>query len=232
MACHALLVQIGVLGATGPAGRGIAARLASLGYEVLAGSRALERSESAVLALQEKWGNKVKTLFPVDNDSAANCEMVIVATNWEAAVDTTILYSSALAGRTVIAMANGLEKVGQEFRPVIPPEGSLSAAIQAAAPEAKVVAAFQHIPASTFAALDKKMEGDVVVCGDDDDARNVVLDLVASMPDLRGFDAGSLVNAVGIETFAADLLSINLRHKGKGTLRFLGLKGYLPEANR
>ena len=76
------------------------------------------------------------------------------------------------------------------------------------------------------------MEGDVVVCGDDDDARNVVLDLVASMPDLRGFDAGSLVNAVGIETFAADLLSINLRHKGKGTLRFLGLEGYLPEANR
>jgi hypothetical protein len=51
-----------------------------------------------------------------------------------------------------------------------------------------------------------------------------VLDLVYAMPNLRGLDGGSLANAVGIEAFAAVLLSINLRYKGKGTLRLLGVE--------
>jgi hypothetical protein len=64
----------------------------------------------------------------------------------------------------------------------------------------------------------------VIVCGDDEGARGAVLDLVHEMVNLRGFDGGSLANAVGIETFAALLLSINMRYKGKGTLRLLGLE--------
>ncbi len=228
MACHSFTMRIGVLGATGPAGQGLAARLASLGYEVWAGSRDVDRSSSAVAALTEKWGSRLASLQPTDNETAAECDLVVVATNWEAAVETAALHASALADRTVVAMANGMEKVGREFHPVIPVEGSVSAAIQAAAPLAKVVAAFQHIPASVFAAIDQDMEGDVVVCGDDDDARTTVLELVASMPNLRAFDAGSLINAIGIETFAAALLSINIRQKGKGTLKFLGVEGYAP----
>lgn len=222
------MMRIGVLGATGPAGQGIAARLASLGYEVWAGSRDIDRSSATVAELTEKWGERLASLRPVDNQTATECDLVIIATNWEAAVDTAVLHADALAGRIVIAMANGLEKVGREFHPVIPDEGSLSAAIQAAAPSAKVVAAFQHIPASSFAALDQEMDGDVVVCGDDNDARTAVLELVAAMPNLRAFDAGSLINAIGIETFAAALLSINIRQKGKGTLKFLGVEGYVP----
>jgi hypothetical protein len=55
-----------------------------------------------------------------------------------------------------------------------------------------------------------------------------VLDLVTGIPDLRAFDGGSLVNAVGLEAFAAVLLTVNLRHKGKGALRLLGVEGYRP----
>jgi predicted dinucleotide-binding enzyme len=65
-----------------------------------------------------------------------------------------------------------------------------------------------------------------IACGDDDDARTAVMELIIGIPDLRAFDGGSLVNAVGIEAFAAMLLTINLRHRGKAALRLLGVEGY------
>jgi NADPH-dependent F420 reductase len=216
-------MEIGVLGATGPAGRGLAARLASLGHDVLAGSRDAARSAKTVASLRERWDDRVSRLRAVTNDEAAAArDLVIVATTWEAAVPTARAHAPALAGKVVICMANGLERVDDEFRPVLPDEGSVAAAVQAAAPDAKVVAAFQHVPAAAFAALDRPLEGDVILCGDDADARDAVARLIAGIPDLRAFDGGSLANAVGIEAFAALLLSVNLRHKGMGTLRLAG----------
>ena len=70
----------------------------------------------------------------------------------------------------------------------------------------------------------------MIVCADDDGARTTVLDLVAQIPDLRGFDGGSLANAVGIEAFAAVLLTINVRHKGKASLRLVGAEPRPPTA--
>jgi len=219
-------MQIGVLGGTGPAGSGLAARLASLGHDVVAGSRDPAKADAVVGEIHERWGDRVATLRGGANADAATCDLVVLATVWDGLVDTAAEFADALAGRPVVAMGNGLVKVGREFHPVLPAEGSISQAVQAAAPDAKVVAAFQHVPAAAFADLDHPLESDVVVCSDHDDARETVLDLVAAMPSLRAFDAGSLLHAVGIESFAAVLLSLNIRHKGKGTLRFLGLEGY------
>lgn len=220
--------SIGVLGATGPAGRGLAARLASVGHDVVAGSRDESRSEAVVSELRDQWGPRVDSLSAGTNAAAATADLVVIATTWEAAVPTAAEFAATLAGKPVIAMANGLEKVGREFHPILPPEGSISQAVQAAAPAAHVVAAFHLVPAAALADLDTPLESDVIVVGDDDPARTAVLDLVVGIPDLRAFDGGSLVNAVGIEAFAALLISLNLRHKGKGTLRLLGLEGYQP----
>ena len=219
-------MEIGVLGGTGPAGRGLAARLASLGHDVVVGSRDPVRADAVVSEVVDRWGDRVAGLRGGANADAATCGLVVLATVWDGLVDTAAEYAEVLAGRTVIAMGNGLVKVGREFHPVLPAEGSISQAVQAVAPAAKVVAAFQHVPAAAFADLDQPLESDVVVCSDHDDARETVLDLVASMPNLRAFDAGSLLHAVGIESFAAVLLSLNVRHRGKGTLRFLGLEGH------
>ena len=215
-------MEIGVLGATGPAGKGLVARLASGGDEVIAGSRDAAKSAAVVDALREKWGDRVATLRPGTNADAAAAGLVIIATTWEAAIETAAAHAEALAGKVVVCMANGLEKVGDEFRAVLPDEGSLAEAVQAAAPGAKVVAAFQHVPATAFARLDEPLHSDIIVCGDDDDARSTVMELVESIPELRAFDGGSLANALGIEAFAALLLSVNLRHKGKGTLQLAG----------
>jgi NADPH-dependent F420 reductase len=221
-------MNIGVLGATGPAGRGLAARLASVGHTVVAGSRDESRSEAVVSELRDEWGPRVDGLSAGANADAAKADLVAIATTWEAAVPTAAEFADVLAGKPVIAMANGLDKVGREFHPILPPEGSISQAVQAAAPAAHVVAAFHLVPAAALADLDTPLESDVIVVGDDDPARTAVLDLVVGIPDLRAFDGGSLVNAVGIEAFAALLISLNLRHKGKGTLRLLGLEGYQP----
>lgn len=216
-------MEIGVLGATGPAGRGIAARLASVGHDVVAGSRDAARSAKTVASLRERWGDKVAALRSGTNsDAAAAADAVIVATTWEAAVATAREHAAALAGKVTVSMANGLERVGDEFRAVLPQSGSLAEAVQAAAPEARVVAAFQHVPAAAFAALDRPVIGDVLTCSDDEEARASVLGLVDDIPDLRGFDAGSLANALGLETVAAALLTVNLRHGGRGVLHLSG----------
>lgn len=223
-------MKIGVLGATGPAGGGLAARLASVGYDVIAGSRDPVRAEAAVRKMRERWGDRVGRLEPGSNADAAAAEFIVVGTQWEAAVPTATQHADALSGKVVIAMANGLTKVDREFRPLLPEEGSLAMALQAAVPEARVSAALQHVPATALADLDHAIDSDVIVCADDDAARTTVLNLVAKIPDVRGFDGGSLANAVGIEAFAAVLLTINLRHKGKASLRLVGVEPRPPAA--
>src|SRR5262245_17385344 len=153
-------MKIGVLGATGPAGGGLAARLASIGYEVIAGSRDSARAEAAVAKLRGQWGDRVGGLEAGGNADAANGDLVVVATQWEAAVPTAAQHADALTGKVVIAMANGLAKHGREFHPVLPEEGSISMAMQAAAPGARVAAAMHLIPASVFGDLDHPIDSE------------------------------------------------------------------------
>jgi NADPH-dependent F420 reductase len=215
-------MKIGVLGGTGPAGRGIAARLASVGHDVTVGSRDQEKSQTVVDELRAQWGDRVDGLTAGTNHDAADADLVVLATVWDAAVATAEAHAGQLAGKAVISMANGLVKEGRQFVPVLSPVGSIAAAVQLAAPDARVVAAFHLVPAAALADLDHHLTSDVLVVGEET-ARNTVLDLVDGIPDLRGLDAGSLANALGIETFSAALLTVNLRHKGEGTLRLEGI---------
>ncbi|MEX2100316.1 MAG: NADPH-dependent F420 reductase [Acidimicrobiia bacterium] len=217
-------MRIGVLGGTGPAGQGIAVRMADAGHEVIVGSRDRERAAALVDALGERWGDRVRTLEPGDNAQAAEADLVVLATVWDAAVDTAALHAEALAGKTLISMANGLERGLREVRPRLPPEGSISAAVQKVAPAARVVAAFHLIPAAELANLDHELHSDVLVAGDDDDARATVMNLVETMGLLRAFDAGSLANALGIEAFTAALITVNIRHKGQAHIHLEGVE--------
>ena len=212
-----------MLGATGPAGRGVSARLADAGHDVLAGSRQRARAEQLVDELRERWGDRVATARPGINDEAAAArDLVVVATNWEGALETTRAHADQLPGKVVIAMANGLRRVDREFVAVPPEEGSLAVAMQAAAPGARVVAALQHVAAKALGNLEHKLTADVVVCADDDAARRLVIDLLDTIAGVRAFDGGSLANAAGVEAFAAPLLTINVRHGGEYTLRLAG----------
>jgi NADPH-dependent F420 reductase len=217
-------MRIGILGATGPAGRGLAARLASVGHEVAFGSRERAKAEEGVHDLHDEWGEaRLRALRPSDNAEACDAPVVILAVNADAAIATAKTHAARLAGRIVVSMANNLVRNGREFNAVLPPHGSIAAEMQALLWDSKVVTAFHLVPAAEFGELDHEMESDVVVLGDDDDARATLMDITRSIPRLRPLDGGSLHNAVGMETFAAVLLTINIRHKGRASLRLTGV---------
>jgi 8-hydroxy-5-deazaflavin:NADPH oxidoreductase len=217
-------MHVGILGGTGPAGSGLAARLSSVGLDVVIGSRSRERAEEACQAVRDKWPDRSFSLEAGDNLRAAGAELVIVATTWDAAAATVSSVAGRLTGKVVISMANALAKVGDEFEPLVPPRGSVAAHVQAAAPGALVAAAFHHLPARALAMLDRPVESDVLVCSDHRSAYDATAELVDLIPDLRPLDAGSLSNAAPIEAITAVLLQLNVRYKTRAAVRLTGIE--------
>jgi 8-hydroxy-5-deazaflavin:NADPH oxidoreductase len=216
-------MHVGVLGGTGPAGRGLAARLASVGIDVTIGSRSVDRAKQICDDIAQAWPGYDLALAPGDNAAAASADVVVVATPWDAAASTAASVADHLAGKVVISMANALAKVGDEFQPLVPPRGSVAASVQAMIPAARVAAAFHHLPARELGNLDHRIEGDVLICADDPSATEVTAGLVRLIPGLRPLDAGRLSNAAPIEAFAAVLLQLNVRYKTRAAVRLTGI---------
>jgi 8-hydroxy-5-deazaflavin:NADPH oxidoreductase len=158
-----------------------------------------------------------------DNAVAARADVVVVATPWDSAIPTLKPLRELLVGKVVISMANALVKEGREMLALIPPRGSVAAAVQAALPESLVAAAFHHLPASEMENLESGLEADVLVCSDHPDATVVTESLVAMMRGLRPLNAGSLSQAAAIEAFTAVCITLNIRHKAHSTVRMVGL---------
>lgn len=216
-------MNIAVLGGTGPAGRALAARLASVGYEVVIGSRSKERALEVRDELVAKWPGRSLSIDGADNELAAEADVVVVATPWDAAAVTARSVGRQLEGKVVISMANALARVGHEFQPLVPPRGSVAASVQAAVPQAKVAAAFHHLPARELAALDHPIDSDVLICSDHPGATEATAEVVRHIPGLRPLDAGELSNAAPIEAFAAVLLQLNTRYKTRVAIKLTGI---------
>jgi NADPH-dependent F420 reductase len=217
-------MRIGILGGTGPAGSGLAARLASIGYPAVIGSRSKYRAMEACDKLTEKWPRLAELLEAGDNADAANCDMVVIATPWDAAASTAQENEDAMAGKIVISMANALVRVNKEFQPLVPPRGSVAAHVQAAVPRCRVVAAFHHLPATELGLIDEPIDSDVLICGDDPAAVETVSEMVSKFPGCRPLDAGELSNATAIEAFTAVLLQLNVRYKTRVAPKLTGIK--------
>jgi NADPH-dependent F420 reductase len=216
-------VHIGILGGTGPAGNALAARLASVGFDVVVGSRSAERAEQIVADLRAKWPDRQLTISSADNPGAAACEVVAIATPWDAAAPVALSVKEALGGKIVLSMANALTRIAGEFEPLIQPRGSVAAGVQAVLPDSRVVIAFHHIPARDLGDLRHPVDGDVLVCSDHPDATEEVAALVAKVPELRPLDAGPLAMASPIESFTAVLLQLNQIYRTRVSLKFTGL---------
>ncbi|WP_267471342.1 NADPH-dependent F420 reductase [Actinomarinicola tropica] len=216
-------VHIGVLGATGPAGSGLAARLAASGHEVIIGSRSHERAVEVRDELVGRWPDHALVIEAGDNQAAAGAEVVVIATPWDGASTTAASLVEQLDGKVVICMANALTRMGKEFQPLVPPRGSVAGNVQAALPGSRVAAAMHHIPAKELGDLSHPVESDVLVCSDHASATDVTSELIDSMPDMRALDAGSLALAAPIEAFTAVLLQLNVRYKTRAAVKFTGI---------
>ena len=217
------LPSIGYLGGTGPAGSALAARFASVGYPACIGSRTRERGEEVAAELHAKWADRSLPITGGDNALAARSDIIVLATPWDSAATTATALTDQLKGKIVITMANALVRVGREFQPLIPPRGSIAAHVQAAIPGSRVVAAFQHLPATELGALDHDVDSDVLICSDDREATKTVSEMVSRIAGCRPLNAGLLSNALAIEALTAVLLQLNVRYKTRVAPRFTGI---------
>jgi NADPH-dependent F420 reductase len=218
-------MDVGIVGGTGPAGRALGARLASVGLQVVIGSRSADRAREIVDEIHKKWPDRDLPLTSGDNAQAAAAPLVVLATPWDAAAQTAASLRADLSGKVVVSMGNALAKIDGELLAVVPPLGSVAAGVQAAVPEALVSAAFHHLPARSLADLDRPATGDVLVCSDHPEALKATAELISRVPDLRPFDAGSLAAAGPVEAFTAVLLGLNARYKGRATIHLTGIDG-------
>lgn len=216
-------MQIGILGGTGPAGRGIALRAAQAGHEVMLGSRDGARAQAVADGIVAANASLPGSIRGGSNDDAASAELVVVATPWDGAVATVKALEASLRGKVVVSMVNALTKEGREMLPLYPPRGSMAAQIAAALPASKVAAAFHHLPAKDMENLASGLTADVLVCGDDEEARVTTIEFTDSLEGLRGLDAGSLAQASPIEAFTAVCITLNIRHKAHSSLKMVGL---------
>lgn len=216
-------MEIGLLGATGPAGRALAARLAEVGHDVVIGSRSKYRAMEARDTILDKWPDRSLSIRSDDNAGAADAEVVVIATPWDAAAATARSVVDHLHCKVVICMSNAIAQVAGEFQPLVPPRGSVSASVQAEVPDAYVAAALHHVPATELGDLDHEVASDVLVCSDHQRATETVSEIIAKIPGARPLDAGGLSNAMAIEAFTAVLLQLNSRYRTRVALRLTGI---------
>jgi hypothetical protein len=197
--------------------------LAQAGVAVTLGSRDAERAAQVAHDVVSRWPALNLAISGADNEGAAQVDIVVVATPWDSAIATVKALREPLAGKVVISMANALVKEGREMLALVPPRGSVAAAVQAALPESLVSAAFHHLPASETENLESGLEADVLVCSDHASATAATIELIELMQGLRPLDAGSLSQAAAIEAFTAVCITLNIRHKAHSTVRMAGI---------
>lgn len=212
-------LTIGVLGGTGPQGKGLALRWARAGIAVVIGSRSAERAESAAASLRAEAG--VDRVRGLDNAGCAEAaDLVLVAVPWEGHGDLLESLRDQLIGKIVVDCVNplGFDKQGPFALPV--EEGSAAQQAEKLLPESRVTAAFHHVSAVHLADLSiDEMATDVLVLGDDREATDQVRALADAIPGMRGVYGGRLRNAHQVEAFTANLIAINRRYQAHAGIR-------------
>jgi NADPH-dependent F420 reductase len=218
-------MKIAIFGGTGDLGRGLAINFAAAGHEIIVGSRSQERADQAAATLREALPSGSFT--PRENvDAAAEGEMAIVSIPWEGIEATIPPMADALAGKVVVSVVNAMRfgksgAIAEQGETI----GGLSCAhrIQDLAPEAKVVVAYNNLPAAGLQAQ-HHLGADVLVCGKSKAAREAVIELTKGIPGTRALDAGPLANALILEGMTAIIINLNKRYGGEASLAISGLE--------
>ena len=199
---------VAVVGGTGKLGSAIARRLAKAGRTVIIGSRSHESAEAAAAEI----GFGIKGL--ANADAAAAADLVIVTAPFAAQEATLLAIAPHVAGKIVVDTTVPLVPP-KVMRVQLPPEGSAAQRAQKLLGDGvRVTAAFHNVAAHKLA-TDADIGCDVLVFGDDKDARAEVVKLVAATG-LRGIHGGALANAAAAEAMTSILIFINKTYQVDG----------------
>ena len=197
--------MIGIVGGSGDFGRGLAERLRRVGQEVVIGSRT-PRDD-----------------FVSNPEACRSSEVVFLSVPPGGVADMAADLAPDLAGRIVVSVASPIVfrdgKAG-----AAPGELSLAEVTAIAAPEARVVAGFHTVSARALAEPDVPLDEDVLLAGDDAEAKAEVAALADRLVEGRAVDCGRLEVARWLETLTAVLLNVNRRYKTNAGIRVTGLE--------
>ena len=219
--------KIAILGGTGAEGSGLAYRLAEAGENVLIGSRDAARAQETAKRLRERIGGDSQIAGMDNASAAATCDVAILTVPFSGVstllkqlksvwkpgtmvIDTTVPLAAAVGGAATRVLGVWQGSAAEQTKEFLPPGVSLAAA-------------FQNLGAESLAG-NEPVDCDVLVCGDDEKAKQVAFELVSKIRGARPLNGGKLENARIVESLTALLIGLNMRYKVHGAgIRFTGL---------
>lgn len=213
---------IGFIGGTGPQGRGLAARFALAGHPVLLGSRDATRAQDSASELAaEVAGIDVR-----GDENAAVCaaaDLVFVVVPYDAQRKTLEPLAEVIGDKIVVNCVNAMAFDERGPYGLVVEAGSAAEECAQILPRARIVSAFHDISATKLRKVDQPMTEDVLVCGDDREAKDRIIELTGRVSEFRGVDCGVLRLSSAIENLTPVLVSINKRYKVHAGVRVEGL---------
>lgn len=219
------LPVLAILGGTGDLGTGLARRWSQAGYQVIIGSRTLEKAETAAADLRavmtDRGVGEIAVQAMENLDAAEAADIVTVTVPFDHQTSTLEYVRSALQGKILIDVTVPLipPKVA---RVQLPPQGSAGQIAQELlGDDVAVVSAFQNV-AAVHLQEGHGVDCDVLVCGNKREAREQVIALVEAAG-MRGFHAGMINNAAAAEALTSVLIVINKQHGCHAGIRITGV---------
>lgn len=205
-------MRIAVIGGTGSFGRALAKRLLEAGYEVVIGSRDAERAAEIAAELGAHGATNV--------EACEGADLVVLATKAEATLETVDELASAIGEAPVLSVAAELT-----FEPtgILPTPEATSIATRIQARVQGPVIAGMHSLAARNLGRDEASEEDVLVCGDDQEAKTMVLEMAERITAGRAIDCGPLASARALEGLTAIIVNVNKRYKAHAGIRLSGV---------
>jgi NADPH-dependent F420 reductase len=204
-------VKVAVVGGTGDFGLALARLLAEAGEDVVVGSRDAVRAREVA--------EPVGATGATNEEAVSGADFVVLAVKADAALDTATALAAAIGRTPTLSVASELVFTKSGVKPRVS-EQSLAEEL-AQILEGPVVAGLHSLAASTLAK--GPADGDALVCGDDDEAKRLALELAAKVVTGRALDAGPLASARALEGMTAVIVNLNRRYKGHAGLRVTGL---------
>jgi NADPH-dependent F420 reductase len=211
-------LNVAIVGGTGNLGSALALRLGAPGVKVIIGSRDAQKAQTVVETLKPKM--RAGELQGMTNQQAVqDANFVVIAVPYEGQAQMIQDLKGQVAGKIIIDAVVPLKKV----KPFVPPAGSaLQEAQQILGDEAPVIGALHNISAVDLGDVESSL-GDVLVCGDDADAKQKVMDIIRRIG-ARAFDGGPASNAYVIEGITGVIIYLNRKYKSKhGSIKITGI---------
>jgi 8-hydroxy-5-deazaflavin:NADPH oxidoreductase len=219
--------KIAILGGTGPEGSGLANRLARAEEAIIIGSRDAQRAQQSAKQLQEQIGGTAQIEGTDNSSAAAQCDVAILTVPFSGqaallkqlkgiwrpgtvVIDTTVPLAASVGGGPTRMLGVW--------------QGSAAEAAAELLPKGITIAAALHNLGAELLAGDAPIECDVLVCSDEEPAKQLAMELVRKIPGVRALNGGKLENARIVESVTALLIGLNVRYKVHSAgIRFTGL---------